>query len=172
MCRAPTTFTPPTQSQTFVREPSPSGTSLITLPSTSGAAVSKMMFVFLRDLLPDLQQDINHHLVIHHSHSRGSQALGESMSDKGHRSDPARDRQPSLVDQVSRPDEQLSYVIDPQQLSSSRSRGLQTQKQPVKRCSRVHDALLTSALKKASTSEFPGSHQGRSRVALAPRVKR
>lgn len=81
------------------------------LPSTSGPAVSEMMIVLPRDLLPDLQQDINHHQVMHHSPSCGCQALGESVSNKGHRSDPAWDRQPSLVDQFSRTDEQLSYMI-------------------------------------------------------------
>lgn len=141
VCRAPSTLTPPTQSQLFVREPSPSGTSLITLvrissggglPSTSGPSVNEMMFVLLRDLLPDLQQDINHHLLMHHSPSCGCQALGESVSDKGHRSDPAWDHQPPVVDQFSRPDGQISYMIDPEQRSSSRSRRLQTQEQPVK----------------------------------------
>lgn len=139
------------------------------LPSTSGPAVSEMMIVLLRDLLPDLQQDINHHLVMHHSPSCGCRALGESVSDKGHRSDPAWDRQPSLVDQFLQ-DRRTIIVHDPEQLSLSRSCRLQTQKQPVKPCL-VHDVLLTSALNNASVSELSGSHRGRSRVALVPRVK-
>lgn len=66
------------------------------LPSTSGPAPSEM-FVLLKDLLSDLNQDISHHLAMHHSPSWEGQALGESVSDKGHKSDPAWDGQPSLV---------------------------------------------------------------------------